>query len=87
MAAFRALPGSPRAAEGIEVHLVQDHGTAGDHLLALEAVDLEHRGAGPVQFGQALLDGIEALYRTAVVVFPVADDQLLGQAGEFGRIA
>ena len=36
------------------------------------------------------LDGgarAEALYRTAVVVFPVADDELLGQAGEFGRIA
>ena len=33
---------------------------------------------------QLLLDGVETLDRTAVVVLPVADDELLGQAGELG---
>jgi len=79
MAALSSLPGSPPAAQGVEVDLVQDHGAAGDHLFPLQAVDLEHRGAGPLEFGQLLLDGVESLHCAAVIVFPMADDEFLGQ--------
>ena len=66
--------------QAIEEQLVQDHRIGGDQLLALEAVDEEVGRRIEVEAGELLGDEVQALHRAAVVVFVVADDQLLGHA-------
>ena len=66
---------------------MQDHGIAGNQLLALEAIDEEARRGVEVEAGQLLGYQVEALHRAAVVVLVVADDQLLGHAFDVLRIA
>src|SRR5260370_1161370 len=55
-------PGS----EPVEVELVQDHRIGGDQLFALQAVDGEDRGVGPVEAAKLRRDGIQALHRAAI---------------------
>ncbi len=65
------------SAERLEIDLVQDHGARGNQLFALQAVDLEDRGARPVKSRKTRPDGVQAPHRAAVVVYVMADDQFL----------
>src|ERR1700730_16275590 len=65
------------AAERIEIDLVQDHGARRNQLLALEAVDLEHGRACPVEGRKARANGVQPPQRAAVVVFVMAHQQPL----------
>src|SRR2546428_2465564 len=84
--AKRAI-GLALGAEAVEVQLVEDHRIHRDELFALEPVDHEHWRLREVEFGELRRDGVEAPDGAAVVVLPVADDQLLGQPVEFFRVA
>jgi len=57
----------PRAliSEPIEEQFVQDHGVAGNQLLALQSVDDEARCGVEVEAGELLGDEIEPLYGAA----------------------
>jgi hypothetical protein len=57
---------------------VQNHRVHRDELLALEPVDEEAGRGGKVEPRQLLLDQVQALHRTAVIVLVMADDQPLG---------
>src|SRR5882724_5632447 len=64
-------------AEAVEVQLVQDHRVHGDQLFPLEPVDHEDGCRGKVQRGELFGDRVQPFDRTAIVVLPVADDELL----------
>jgi len=74
------------AAETVEVELVDDHRIRGDQFLALETVQDEDRRRRDVEAGQLGRDGVQPLHRAAVVVFIMADEQLLGDAFDLRRI-
>jgi hypothetical protein len=66
---------------------VQDHGIGGNQLLALQPVEQEARRFGEIESRELLLNKVQPLYRPAIVVIVVADDQLLRHALYAGRIA
>src|SRR5262249_47335797 len=73
-------------AEAVEVQLVQDHRIGGDELFALETVDHKDGRGGEVERGHLRGDRGQAFDGAAVVVLPVARDQLLREAPELLRI-
>jgi hypothetical protein len=73
-------------AETVEEQLVEDHRVHRDQLLALKTVHEEAGRGGVVQSGELLIDHVEALYRAAIVVLVMADDQPLRHAVDARRI-
>src|SRR5262249_9414660 len=84
--AERAI-GFALSAETVKVQLVKDHRVHRDELFALEPVDHEDGRLRDVEVSELCRDGVEAPDGAAIVVLPMADDQLLGQRVEFLRVA
>jgi len=78
--------GIARAAEAVEIDLMQDHRVGGDQLLPLQPVDLEHRRRRPIKALKPSLDRVQAADGTAVVVLVMAGQQAFGEAVETGRL-
>src|SRR5262249_5120360 len=65
------------AAERFEIDLVQHNRARGDQLFALEAVDIERGGVGPVERRKTRSDGVQSPERAAIVVLVMAYEQPL----------
>jgi len=68
---------SGRSTRRLEICLVQDHRARSNQLFSLEAIDLEHRRALPVEAHKTRPNGVEPPQRTAVIVYVMAHEQSL----------
>jgi hypothetical protein len=65
------------SAERFEIEFVQDHGSGSSQLFALEAIDLEGRRVRQIERRETRSNGVQPLYRAAVVVDVMAHEQSL----------
>src|SRR5262245_35084432 len=72
--------------EDVEVQLVQDHRIGGDQLLPLQAVDHEYGRLDEVELRELCRDSVQPPYGAAVIVLPVAEDQLLRESLQSRRV-
>src|SRR6185369_17233433 len=73
-------------AKRVEIGLMQNDRSRRDEFLALEPVDFEHGGRGPIQRPDLRLDRVQSAQRAAIVVLVVADQKLFGQPVQVLRL-
>src|SRR5215510_12218381 len=78
--------GNAVTAEAVEVQLVQDHRIGGDQLLPLQAVDREYGRLDEVELRELCRDSVQPPYGSALIVLPVAEDQLLRESLQSRRV-